>query len=87
MTFAFFRKCGELCVYQCEDLSVLLVLVTLCEGNHFRFIEERYKKIANSQIKAKVFIGYFIDNQHVIFYTYQILEGSYPLYEILEDAI
>lgn len=26
----------------------LLVLVTLCEGNHYPFIEERYKEIGNT---------------------------------------
>lgn len=29
----------------------LLVLVTLCEGNHYPFIEERYKKI----LKVRIF--------------------------------
>ena len=34
----------------------LLVLVTLCEGNHYPFIEERYKKI---EITTKLFSSYF----------------------------
>lgn len=38
----------------------LLVLVTLCEGNHYPFIEERYKK--NSKYASKIMFIFLIFN-------------------------
>ena len=35
-------KCGMWCAYFFLLYANLLVLVTLCEGNHYPFIEERY---------------------------------------------
>ena len=38
----------------------LLVLVTLCEGNHYPFIEERYKK--NPKYASKIMFIFLIFN-------------------------
>ena len=39
----------------------LLVLVTLCEGNHYPFIEERYKlNLRNSLLFAEIFNATFL---------------------------
>ncbi len=39
-----------------EEKANSLVLVTLCEGNHFRFIEERYSKNIETCKDFQIFI-------------------------------
>ena len=48
-------KCGIVVRLLFLLYANLLILVTLCEGNHYPFIEERYEEISIFRLFSRIF--------------------------------